>query len=165
MIGRSPYRLAVVLTLSVAFNVALAAAFLASRPAREASGQTANSGAPFILGTEKSADQMPMCFVLRTQDPHMLVYRIDGTGRLQLLDSRDIACDLLIRDGHFNFQGLAGGTTLPSVSRICGLPKPPEKVEKKAEEKKAEAKKSEAEKAEGKAKKAKEKEEEAEEEK
>ena len=123
------------LLASLALNAVIAVAWVLPARTPPAFGQAAGEG--FILGTEKGADQSPVCFVLRTADPHLVVYRVDALGALQLVGSRDIKADLALQDRHFPQGQLTPfKTTLPRVRDVLDeasrRPEPAE-TEKKAD--------------------------------
>jgi hypothetical protein len=80
----------VLVGFSLLANTALLTVFLLQRGAAPAFGQTADGGGRFSLGTEKAADQSPICFVISDGEPQLLVYRVDPAGQLQLTNSREI---------------------------------------------------------------------------
>ena len=133
MLRRSLPFIGVALVASLVLNFVLLAVLPGVRQAPSAFGQTSSEGGGFLLGTEKGADQAPICFVLRSDPPHLMVYRVDATGQLYLTASRKLQQDLRLEDHHFP-TGKHWANTLPPVKVIeKGLPKEEEKGEKKAE--------------------------------
>jgi hypothetical protein len=105
---------------ALALNGLLALSLAASvRSAPSAFGQTSSAGGTMVLGTEKAPDQAPVCFVLSADPPHLLVYRVDNAGQLYLTASRDIHCDLQLKDRHLPFSGGPASPTRPPVPAVC----------------------------------------------
>lgn len=103
---------------SLLVNVVLVAALVLLKPVREAVGQTAEGGEGLMLGTEKTAES-PVCFILDPKTRHLLAYKMDTAGCLQLTSSRDITYDLKLKDNHFpNGQSAGRKTTLPAVKLV-----------------------------------------------
>src|SRR5262249_25266537 len=132
--------LAFALLLALGANAFLAVLLAGARPLPTAAGQTASEGKPFVMGTEKTADGLPVCFVLSGDPPHLLVYRVDNAGLLTLSSSRDIHCDLKLPDQH-SARGVGPGTrTAPPVAAVCAAvdklppPKPDGSAKKEAGE-------------------------------
>jgi len=107
------------LLTSLILNFGLIAFLLGRMGVPPAAGQTASTGEDFVMGTEHTSDQMPTCFVLYTRKPHLLVYKTDLAGQLQLTSSRDIECDLLLPDNHFPRGVIGPAKTLPPMKQIC----------------------------------------------
>ena len=118
--GRRTAALAAILIASLALH-GLFIGFFGAKGATPAFGQSGGAAqGDFVVTTEKGADQSPVCFVLRNRDPPLLVYRVSPMGQLQLMDSRDLTCDLALKDGYFApIQGQRGNTTQPPVQEIC----------------------------------------------
>lgn len=108
-----------VLLASLVLNLILFAFLLGRMEIPPAAGQTSSSGEDFVMGTEHTSDQMPTCFVLYTRKPHLLVYKTDLAGQLQLTSSRDLECDLLLPDNHFPRGVISQAKTLPPTKDIC----------------------------------------------
>ena len=109
----------VALHASLILNLVLVAFLLGRMGVPSAAGQTSSSGDGFVMATEHTSDQMPTCFVLSTSKPHLLVYKTDLAGQLQLTSSRDLECDLKVVDSHFPRGVMGSLKTLPPVKDIC----------------------------------------------
>ena len=74
----SPRLFSVLVAVSLLANTALLTVLLFQRSAPPVFGQTADGGGRFSIGTEKGADQSPICFVMADgEKPQLLVYRVD----------------------------------------------------------------------------------------
>jgi hypothetical protein len=125
--------LAVALVLSLLLNLVQTAFFFLGTLVPPAYGAAGSATEGFVMATEHSSDQTPTCFVLSTQKPHLLVYKTDTAGQLQLTSARDIECDLRARDVHFpRRQAGQKYSTLPPVRDVCKAVHDLEKKEKKA---------------------------------
>lgn len=139
-------RLLAVLGVSLSLNLVLLTLFLSGGAPPRAFGQATSAGGAFLMATEQSADQLPVCFVLDTVSRRLLVYRVDARSQLQLTNAREIKCDLRLIDNHMP-QGQASGKsrTAPPVAQVCdaikGLEEEKEKDEEKHEDHKEKEKK------------------------
>jgi hypothetical protein len=114
------------LTASLLVNVVLVLFLLTGRAAAPAFGDSGSEGG-FIVSSSSDA-----CFILRTQKPHLLVYKTDPAGQLQLTSSRKIECDLLLPDNFMPKGQIKGALrTLPPIREVCGAVKELEREEKK----------------------------------
>jgi hypothetical protein len=122
---------------SVVLNLLMAVFLLEGRTLPQAFGMGTSSGGGFLMATEHGPDQMPVCFVLRTDRPHLMVYKSDVSGLLQLTSSRKIEGDLRLPD---NFLGRTPGKTQPPVQTVSKAVKdlPPEAEAEKESEKESE---------------------------
>jgi len=142
----SQRQIAVFIAVTSLTNLALVAAVLWGRPAPFALAQTSGAGGGFVLGTEHASDG-PVCFVLRGEKPHLLLYKSDSQGQLQLTSSRSIDCDLLLTDNFFARGAVKGALrTQPPVKEICAAVKELREKEQKEKDKEKPAAKGAAEK-------------------
>ncbi len=137
--------LVVGLLVSLALNSAIVLFLLAGRSTPQAFGQAVDSGKGFIMATEQTTDQTPVCFVLKTDDPpHLNVYKLDHQGLLYLSSCRDIGYDLKVPDRYFPKVGVQLVRTRPPVSLIReGVEEAERKAEQKEEKEKGKEKKKE----------------------
>lgn len=134
--------LAVGLFASLIFNSVLLTVFFIGEGAPKALGQATSAGEGFLMATEQVSDQTPVCFVLNTHKPQLLVYKTDTAGQLQLTSVRDIECDFLLRDNYFpRGTVVPAQRTRPPVNDVCRAVKQAGEKEKEKEKgKKEEAK-------------------------
>ncbi len=118
-------RFAVLLAVSLGLNGAMMGWVWFGKSMPAAEGQSVNSGDGFIMATEQSSDQLPVCFILDTRKTHLAVYKTDPSGQLLLTSSRDIQYDLRLPDHAFPKGQVQGNLkTQPPVKEVEKAVKP-----------------------------------------